>query len=163
MFHDFFCPEGATSQTVFRINYGTLNFELGGSPGNPTTNTFYIGSKCEVSSTIKIEIDGTSCDNPIVTDLNVVITFPSLDGYSYIEEQVYVGLTTTLSQTLPESSTSKLLYRTANTAPGVSDTCTIPLETFLAGAGISPNTGWSGANTTTFNIVTHAALNGPSG
>ena len=101
------------------------------------TNKFCIGSTCDPSGTVSIEIRGTSssCASISATDPIVVITFSTVPGFTYIEEHIFVGAT---SDPIPQGNGNFDFTSpdccTVNTSPAV---CTIPLSVFLAGAGIN--------------------------
>ena len=160
----FYCDLGVTSPNVYHgFDYNSLTF--GPVPpyqsGNPATDLFCLGTTCDPSSIISIEIDGTQagCNTPTSSDPMVVIRYPILSGYTYTKEHIWIG------QGLPPNAqfgmypftTDKGYCSPACTASAI---CTIQLEAFLQQAGVP--TDCTDSSKHAFNIVTHAAVDGTS-
>jgi hypothetical protein len=90
---------------------------------------------CDPSGITTIEIDGNSCDAIGNSDPTVIITFPTLPGWSYVEEHIWVGSSSASIPSNPEGFpyTTRGGYCTSNVSPAI---CTIRLKAFLASGGL---------------------------
>jgi hypothetical protein len=91
-FAPFFCDLDVSPANVFHLDYSTLTFDPAIQQGNPTTAKFCIGSDCEISGAVSLEIRGTNdaCASSS-TGATVVITFPAIINIKYEKEHIYVG------------------------------------------------------------------------